>query len=98
MAIVWRAQWGKAYLLMLLAFVIDLDHLLAEPVYDPQRCSIGFHPLHSMAPIVVYGVLAVIPFSRLFGVGLLLHIALDSVDCYWTNGVFYAGNQIIQLP
>lgn len=33
-----------AWLLLLLGWVIDLDHLLADPIYAPDRCSIGFHP------------------------------------------------------
>ena len=41
-------------LIMVSTMVIDLDHLLANPVYGPQRCGIGFHPLHSYLAIVVY--------------------------------------------
>ena len=37
----------KAYFIMLATMVIDLDHLLATPVFAPHRMSIGFHPLHS---------------------------------------------------
>ena len=33
---------------------VDLDHLLANPIYDPCRCSIGFHPLHNYFAIVIY--------------------------------------------
>ena len=55
---------------MLLTMVVDLDHLLATPVYDPDRCGIGFHPLHSSVAIGVYGILALIPASRVVGVGL----------------------------
>ena len=36
--------------------VIDVDHLLADPIYDPDRCSIGFHPLHSHAAMVFFAV------------------------------------------
>jgi len=53
----WRKQWLQQWLLLLFAFVIDLDHLLADPIYDPDRCSIGFHPLHSGYAIAVYAVL-----------------------------------------
>ena len=28
---------------MLTTMLIDLDHLLANPVFDPDRCSINFH-------------------------------------------------------
>ena len=46
----WRAAWG----LMLAMMVVDVDHLLADPIYDPDRCSIGFHPFHSWPAIGVY--------------------------------------------
>jgi hypothetical protein len=39
---------------MALTIIVDLDHLLADPIYDPNRCSIGFHPLHSYPAIVIY--------------------------------------------
>ena len=33
--------------------LVDLDHLLATPLYNPDRCSLGFHPLHTTLPIIV---------------------------------------------
>ena len=68
---------------MLATMVIDLDLLLADPLYDPQRCSIGFHPLNTQWAVLVYIALAVVPYTRLAGFGLLIHILLDSVDCIW---------------
>ncbi|HSJ08257.1 MAG TPA: DUF6122 family protein, partial [Longimicrobiales bacterium] len=59
----------------------DVDHLLADPIYDPGRCSIGFHPLHTYPMIALYAVLAVVLRTRLVGVGLLIHMVLDGVDC-----------------
>jgi hypothetical protein len=50
-----------AAFVMLGTMIVDADHLLAHPIYDPARCSIGFHPLHTTAPIICYGVLAVLP-------------------------------------
>ena len=41
--------------------LVDIDHLLATPIYDPARCSIGFHPLHTAVPIAVYVVLFALP-------------------------------------
>ena len=41
--------------------LVDLDHLLADPIYDPERCSIGFHPLHSIPAIVVYALMFALP-------------------------------------
>ena len=59
--IFYPARWQFAALVMLATMVVDVDHLLARPIYDPARCSIGFHPLHTTAPIICYGVLAVLP-------------------------------------
>ena len=74
-------RWRRAWLIMLLTMVVDLDHLLATPIYDPDRCGIGFHPLHSYVAIGVYCVLSLIPASRVVGVGLLIHMLLDGIDC-----------------
>ena len=63
--------------------IVDVDHLLADPIYDPGRCSIGFHPLHQYPVIGLYAVLAAWPKLRLVGIGLLIHMALDGVDCVW---------------
>ncbi|HMN45580.1 MAG TPA: DUF6122 family protein [Povalibacter sp.] len=76
-----RQQWRRACLIMLATMIVDLDHLLAEPLYDPNRCSIGFHPLHRWPAIVVYGLLTVSRRTRLIGLGLVIHMALDGVDC-----------------
>ena len=47
-----KKNWKTAYTVMISTMLVDLDHLLANPVYDPQRCSIGFHPLHGLLPIL----------------------------------------------
>ena len=77
----WRARFWRAWLWMLAGWLIDIDHLLADPIYAPGRCSIGFHPLHTAPFIVLYAVLALYPRTRWLGVGLLIHIALDAIDC-----------------
>ena len=74
-------QWGKVLVWLLLSLLIDLDHLLADPIYDPERCSIGFHPLHSTWPIIGYIVMCFVPKLRLLGLGLVIHILLDASDC-----------------
>ncbi|WP_203257271.1 DUF6122 family protein [Hyunsoonleella ulvae] len=76
-----KSNWKKAYLIMLAGLLIDLDHLLATPVFDPNRCSIGFHPLHSSFAILFYIFLCVPKTSRLVGLGLVIHIVADMVDC-----------------
>ena len=80
-----KNQWKKAWLIMLATMAVDLDHLLATPVFDPNRCSIGFHPLHSAAAICCYLILTVIPQSRIIGAGLLIHMGVDALDCVWIN-------------
>jgi len=74
-------RWKAAWLIMVLTMLVDLDHLLADPVYDPTRCSIGFHPLHSWAAIGVYGLMAMWAPVRIAAVGLLLHMGIDGLDC-----------------
>ena len=78
-----RKNWWRAWLIMVLTTVVDLDHLLANPVYDPNRCSIGFHPLHSYAALGAYLLMTVVPRLRLVGTGLLVHMAIDMADCVW---------------
>lgn len=61
--------------------LIDLDHLWATPIFDPNRCSVGFHPLHSHLAIIIY-VIGLIPQkSRIFAIALLFHIITDYIDC-----------------
>ena len=59
--IFYKKRWKNAMLLMILTMIVDLDHLLADPIYDPNRCSIGFHPLHTTIPIFVYVLMFLIP-------------------------------------
>ena len=78
--------------------LVDLDHVLADPIYDPDRCSIGFHPLHSEFAILFYVLFFAAPLLRgrfqmegpattvlewasLIGLGLLIHMVLDGIDC-----------------
>ena len=68
---------------MMSTMIVDLDHLLATPIFDSNRCSIGFHPFHSYLAIGVYVILAFFPSLRIFSVGLLIHMFLDYTDCLW---------------
>jgi hypothetical protein len=74
---------------MISTMLVDLDHLLATPLYDAGRCSIGFHPSHTLIPIVLYTVLCFVKKFRYIGIGLLIHMLLDAIDCQLTNGVWY---------
>jgi hypothetical protein len=81
-AFIWyRKHWWLAWLWMLAGWLIDIDHLLADPIYAPGRCSIGFHPLHTASATFVYALLCLPRRTRLIGFGLLIHIGLDAIDC-----------------
>lgn len=85
-AIAWLAfpkRWGFTWLVMSLTIIVDLDHILATPFYDPNRCSLGFHPLHSAAAIGIYAAVLFIPKLRLIAIGMLVHMGLDLGDCIW---------------
>ncbi len=81
--IFFKSKWKKAYAIILLTMLVDLDHLLAVPVFDPCRCSIGFHPLHSYSAIGLYVVLLIHSKSRIIAIGFLLHMATDWIDCFF---------------
>ena len=84
----YRERWERTYLILLVTMVIDFDHLLAVPVYNPCRCSIGFHPLHQLGFILLYCALCIAPKTRLFGLGLCIHMGLDALDCQATSGIW----------
>ncbi|MGJ8669538.1 MAG: DUF6122 family protein [Oceanococcus sp.] len=86
--IFFRRRWAHAFFIMLATMLVDLDHLIAIPIYDPGRCSIGFHPLHQPAFVLLYLVLCFVPKLRLVGIGLLIHMCLDAIDCQVSNGVW----------
>ncbi|MAL17417.1 MAG: hypothetical protein CL670_15505 [Balneola sp.] len=92
------SDWLKTTIILLATMLVDVDHLLANPIYDPLRCSINFHPLHTTPAIIVYGLMFLIPIFiktwepddgnekryqliHLAGLGLLIHMALDWLDC-----------------
>ena len=81
---VWREKWILPFSIMALTIAVDLDHLLAEPIFDPNRCSIGTHPLHSWPAIVVYLACLLSPHLRIAALGLLIHMTLDGTDCLWS--------------
>ncbi len=87
--LVYREKWTVAYLIMMATMLVDIDHLLADPIFDPARCSIGFHPLHGFIPIVVYIAFCFRSQTRLLGLGLVIHMLLDSIDCQVSNGVWF---------
>ena len=76
-----KSNWKIAFLIMLSGMWIDIDHLLANPIFDSNRCSINFHPLHSYYAIALYIVFIFPKITRLLGLGLVIHIIADVVDC-----------------
>ncbi len=77
-----EGRW-RAWLIMVATMAVDADHLLADPIYDPDRSSLGFHPLHSWPIQPVYVGLALWKKTRLIGLGLVIHMLLDGVDGLW---------------
>ncbi|WP_097045859.1 DUF6122 family protein [Flagellimonas pacifica] len=71
----------KVTLVLLAGMLIDIDHLLAEPIFDPNRCSINFHPLHSYWAILLYCTLPFFKKTRIIGLALIIHIIADLSDC-----------------
>lgn len=81
--IFFRQQWKKAWLIMIATMLVDLDHLVSDPVFSFTRCSINFHPLHSYWAFILYGVFLIRKETRILGVGLLFHMLTDYIDCNW---------------
>jgi hypothetical protein len=79
--ICYRRRWYRAWLIMLAGWLIDVDHLLADPLYDPNRCSVTTHILHRWPAQILYLLLAMLPRTRLVGLGLVIHVLLDALDC-----------------
>ncbi|MDT0554729.1 DUF6122 family protein [Patiriisocius hiemis] len=77
----YREYWVKVWLLLLATMLIDLDHLLATPIFDANRCSINFHPLHKYYSLGIYILFLFFKRTRIIGIGLVLHILTDWLDC-----------------
>ncbi len=79
----WKENFLKYGFMMAGTLIIDLDHLLADPILDPGRCSIGYHPLHTFWAGLVYVGLLVVPARqlRVVAVGCLWHLCTDALDC-----------------
>ncbi|SDS21264.1 hypothetical protein SAMN05216503_2340 [Polaribacter sp. KT25b] len=77
-----RDNWKKVYLIFLLSMLVDLDHLLANPIFEKNRCSINFHPLHSYIAIAIYFLGLFFKKTRILAIALLLHMLTDFIDCY----------------
>ncbi|WP_228394033.1 DUF6122 family protein [Chryseobacterium artocarpi] len=79
--IFYRKNWKKTYLILLATMLVDLDHLFANPIFDPSRNSIGFHILHSYYAIAIYCALLFFKGNvRIIAIGLLFHMITDFQD------------------
>jgi hypothetical protein len=77
-----KEDWKKVYMLLLATMLVDLDHLLADPIFQANRCSINFHLLHTYPAMLGYVLLLFFrkPF-HIIGIGLLFHMLTDFIDC-----------------
>lgn len=76
-------KWKYAWTVMVLTMIVDLDHFLADPIYDPDRCSIGTHLFHTYPALGIYLLMTAFSRTRLIGIGLVIHMSLDWIDCLW---------------
>lgn len=79
-------HWKRNWLILLSTMLVDVDHLFADPIFHPNRCSIGFHYLHSEYIIPFYFLGAAFikhKVVRLIFIGLAFHMITDSIDCLW---------------
>jgi hypothetical protein len=98
--IFFRKEWKKAYLILIATMLIDLDHLLVEPIFETNRCSINFHLLHTYYAMLIYLLLLFFrkPF-RIIGIGFF-HMLTDFIDClfmYSRCEECFAGSPAIEL-
>ena len=77
--ICWRENWVRLFIIMMWTITVDFDHLLSDPILDPNRCSLGFHTLHSWPAILVYLAGLLTPLVRIVASGLLIHMVLDGI-------------------
>ena len=76
-----KEKWVKVYLIFLASMLVDLDHLLATPIFAENRCSINFHPLHTYVAIFFYFLGVFFSKTRVLAIALLLHMFADYLDC-----------------
>ncbi|MGM0636129.1 MAG: DUF6122 family protein [Bacteroidota bacterium] len=76
------------YLILLATMLVDIDHLWANPIFDPNRCSIGFHTFHQPLFITFY-VMGMFVFAskkiKLICIGLSFHMLTDYLDCHFES-------------
>ncbi len=78
-----RKKWKLVYFIFLATMLVDLDHLFSSPIFDPNRCSINHHFLHTYYAIGAYVLLLIPKKTRIIAIGLLFHMITDWIDCLW---------------
>lgn len=81
-------NWKKYWLLLIATMLVDIDHLWATPIFEPGRCSIGFHFLHSYIACGIYVLGSICvrhKIIRLIFIGLVFHMLTDALDCFMSN-------------
>ena len=78
-----KKKYNLKYIILMVfsSHLIDLDHLLADPIYDPLRCSINFHFLHKWYLFPLYIVGSIFGRYKYLFWAILLHLVLDLLDC-----------------
>lgn len=77
-----KPKWKTAYLIFLASMLVDADHLLANPIFTENRCSINFHPLHTYYAMGIYVVGLFFKKTRILAIALLFHMLTDFIDCF----------------
>lgn len=82
--IFFKKDWAKTYMILIATMLVDLDHLFSTPIFDANRCSIGFHYLHSYYAIAIYVLLLFMRRPiKIIAIGLLFHMLTDFIDCLY---------------
>jgi hypothetical protein len=83
--IFFKSNWKKVWLIFILTMLVDVDHLFSTPIFDANRCSINFHPLHTYYAIAIYFLLLIPKKTRIVAIALLFHMLTDALDCLWIS-------------
>ena len=76
-----KTNWKRNWLVLISTMLIDLDHLAANPIFDPNRCSYNYHFLHTDLAIAIYMIGLLFKHTKLLSIGLIFHILTDVLDC-----------------
>ncbi len=75
-----KEKWMRIYAIFLASMLVDLDHLFATPIFDPNRLSVGYHFLHSYYAMGVYALGLFFRPTRILAFALIFHLFTDIID------------------